>query len=173
MTSPRVWRGSVHPPSIHPQFFEQGGNIHKKGGPALNTRDGAIPATPPQKILTEARCFASVLDLLERRRNLFHALTSSKISCPNTAASFSAVDLLQLLPVRTAVTVQRESPAFSASWFPLISKRASAAANFTRSILTVSPPIFSSSYIIFSTSNFGKSKVYAFANIFVVSRLCI
>lgn len=69
----------------HPQLPEKCGNIHQVNRSALHARNGAIPAALPQIILTKARSFASLRDLLEGRVNFSHALTSSFF-----AASFSA-----------------------------------------------------------------------------------
>ena len=65
----------------------------------------------------------------------------SMIPRPRIAASFSAVCAEQLLPLLTAVTVPRDTPAASARLFPVMSNRAIAAAKRSRLILNFAPPL--------------------------------
>ena len=93
-------------------------------------RDGAIFAAVAEKVLAQACCFASFRNFLK----WCHDCTPSIISYPRIAANFSAVCGEQLLPVFTAVTVPRDTPAFAASWFPVRSNRTMAAAKHSRLI---------------------------------------
>lgn len=58
----------------------------------------------------------------------------SRISSPSTATNFLCVSVQQRFPVFTAVTVPRDRPALSASWFTFSPARAIAVMSFTLSI---------------------------------------
>lgn len=92
---------------------------------------GTVPTAAVQTFCT---------DRLASGQALFHGQSSLMMLRPNTDASFSAVSRLQLLPVLTLVIVARETPDSSANRLHVMSFRARAVANVTRSMRIVSPP---------------------------------